>query len=300
MTDKNNRILEIDKQKHLEMALLDRNSENFFSEKLILMKTIRPYLEMMREGGRALEHRIIFIQKGTVKHSANFERYTSVRGNLVLIPSHSIVSIDYISDDAELNIIGFNVPTLRHTWLFTNDIVTFSLSEEDLEIINLMYSTLEHLAFRPYATDYVLADQISSLLGFLQCIAAKQSISVENSFIPKTQRIRNNFMKCISSKEFIKCNIPDIAERMGVSAGYLSSTIKKETGKTAKYWIDERIVYDAKTALTSSDMAIEILAEELGFNSVSNFSNFFKTKTNLSPSEYRTKYKFFSMFNCKI
>ena len=71
------------------------------------------------------------------------------------------------------------------------------------------------------------------------------------------------------------------------------STIKKETGKTAKYWIDERIVYDAKTVLTSSDMAIEILAEELGFNSVSNFSNFFKTKTNLSPSEYRTKYKFF-------
>lgn len=292
MVDINNRILEIDKQKHLEMALLDRNSENFFSEKLILMKNIRPYLDMMREGRRALEHRIIFIRKGTVKHSANFERYTSVRGNLVLIPSHSIVSIDYVSDDAELNIIGFNMPSLRFPWFLTNDILTFNLSEEDLEIINNIYATLELMVSKPYITDYILVDQISSLLGFLQCIAAKQSISIENSFIPKTQRIRNNFMKCLSSKEFTKCNIPDIAEKMGVSVGYLSSTIKKETGKTIKYWIDERILCDAKTALTNSDTAIEILAEELGFNTISNFSNFFKAKTNLSPSEYRIKYKF--------
>jgi AraC-like DNA-binding protein len=100
-------------------------------------------------------------------------------------------------------------------------------------------------------------------------------------------------MKCLSSKEFTKCNIPDIAEKIGVSIGYLSSIIKKETGKTIKYWIDERILCDAKTALTNSDTAIEILAEELGFNTTSNFSNFFKAKTNLSPSEYRTKYKFF-------
>ncbi len=213
MVDINNRILEIDKQKHLEMALLDRNSENFFSEKLILMKNIRPYLDMMREGRRALEHRIIFIRKGTVKHSANFERYTSVRGNLVLIPSHSIVSIDYVSDDAELNIIGFNMPSLRFPWFLTNDILTFNLSEEDLEIINNIYATLELMVSKPYITDYILVDQISSLLGFLQCIAAKQSISIENSFIPKIQRIRNNFMKCLSSKEFTKCNIPDIAEK---------------------------------------------------------------------------------------
>lgn len=293
MADINNRILEIDKQKHLEMALLDRNSENFFSEKLILMKNIRPYLDMMREGRRALEHRIIFIRKGTVKHSANFERYTSVRGNLVLIPSHSIVSIDYVSDDSELNIIGFNMPSLRFPWFLTNDILPFNLSEEDLGIINNIYATLELMVSKPYITDYILVDQISSLLGFLQCIAAKQSISIKNSFIPKTQRIRNNFMKYLSSKEFTKCNIPDIAEKIGVSIGYLSSIIKKETGKTIKYWIDERILCDAKTALTNSDTAIEILAEELGFNSISNFSNFFKAKTNLSPSEYRIKYKFF-------
>lgn len=185
------------------------------------------------------------------------------------------------------------MPSLRFPWFLTNDILTFNLSEEDLEIINNIYATLELMVSKPYITDYILVDQISSLLGFLQCIAAKQSISIENSFIPKTQRIRNNFMKCLSSKEFTKCNIPDIAEKMGVSVGYLSSTIKKETGKTIKYWIDERILCDAKTALTNSDTAIEILAEELGFNSISNFSNFFKAKTNLSPSEYRIKYKFF-------
>ena len=85
----------------------------------------------------------------------------------------------------------------------------------------------------------------------------------------------------------------DLSEELHLSKEYISRTFKKETGKTIKYWIDERILCDAKTALTNSDTAIEILAEELGFNSISNFSNFFKAKTNLSPSEYRIKYKFF-------
>lgn len=74
-----------------------------------------------------------------------------------------------------------------------------------------------------------------------------------------------------------------------VTAGHLNKTIKEITGKTAKQWIEEEIILEAKKMLQKEETTILRISEELQFSNPSFFCNFFKKHTSLSPSEYRSK-----------
>ena len=78
------------------------------------------------------------------------------------------------------------------------------------------------------------------------------------------------------------------ANALHLTADYLSKTIKQVTGKTAKQFVNDAIVREAKVLL-QEHLSIQDISRMLGFNSVQDFSNFFKTHTSLSPTAYRKK-----------
>lgn len=71
------------------------------------------------------------------------------------------------------------------------------------------------------------------------------------------------------------------------SPHYLSDLLKKETGKTAQEHIHLFILEMAKNNLLNSSKPIREIAYMLGFDYPQYFSNLFKSKIGLSPSEYR-------------
>ena len=79
------------------------------------------------------------------------------------------------------------------------------------------------------------------------------------------------------------------ANTLFVTAGHLNKTIKQVTGKTAKQWIEEEIILEAKKMLQNDDLTILSISEELQFSSPSFFCNFFKKHNAVSPSEYRLR-----------
>lgn len=79
------------------------------------------------------------------------------------------------------------------------------------------------------------------------------------------------------------------ANALCITAGHLNKTIKEVTGKTAKQWIEEEIIMEAKRLLLNNDFTILNISEELQFSNPAFFSSFFKKHTSLSPSEYRSK-----------
>ncbi|KAB2805466.1 helix-turn-helix domain-containing protein [Phaeocystidibacter luteus] len=78
-----------------------------------------------------------------------------------------------------------------------------------------------------------------------------------------------------------------LAERVHLSANYLSDLLKKETGRSAKDHINEFLIGRAKRALLTSQDSISEIAYELGFNYPHYFSRLFKAKTGLTPNEFR-------------
>jgi AraC-like DNA-binding protein len=79
------------------------------------------------------------------------------------------------------------------------------------------------------------------------------------------------------------------ANQLNVTPDHLNRIIKANIGKTAKEYIQSRIITEAKRLLYFTDLSNKEIGYALGFNEPSNFSAFFKKCTQLSPSNFRKK-----------
>ena len=77
------------------------------------------------------------------------------------------------------------------------------------------------------------------------------------------------------------------ADKLCVTAKYLSLVVKNVSGKSAGDWIDEYVILEAKALLKSSNMTIQEIADVLNFANQSFFGKYFKHHTGVSPKEYR-------------
>lgn len=81
--------------------------------------------------------------------------------------------------------------------------------------------------------------------------------------------------------------VHNLAKEMNFSSNYLSDLLKKETGKTALEHIHLFVIERAKNILLNSGKSISEIGYSLGFEYPQHFSNLFKSKTGMSPSEFR-------------
>jgi len=77
------------------------------------------------------------------------------------------------------------------------------------------------------------------------------------------------------------------ANGLYITPDHLNRTVKAKIGKTAKEYIQARIITEAKRLLYFTDLTNKEIAYELGFNEPANFSAFFKKHTQLSPSHFK-------------
>lgn len=77
------------------------------------------------------------------------------------------------------------------------------------------------------------------------------------------------------------------AERLNITPDHLNRLVKDKLGKTAKDYIQSRIIIEAKRLLYFTDLNNKEIGYQLGFNEPANFSAFFKKCTQLSPSEFK-------------
>ena len=81
--------------------------------------------------------------------------------------------------------------------------------------------------------------------------------------------------------------VNDYAAEVHLSPKYLSQTVKQFTGKSAKEFIQDRLVLEAKRLLLHTDLSVKEVAYKIGFEEPLHFSAFFKKKAGVSPSSFR-------------
>lgn len=77
------------------------------------------------------------------------------------------------------------------------------------------------------------------------------------------------------------------AEQLHLSSNYFGDLIKKETGRTALEYVQQKLVDTAKLLLTQTDKSINEIAYKLGYQYPQYFSRSFKKMMGITPSEYR-------------
>ncbi len=119
------------------------------------------------------------------------------------------------------------------------------------------------------------------ILGFIGDAAkdTPEKLAIARKYEPMMTYIDSNLSVALS--------LEALAAVMNITPTYLSASFTRDTGRSIKRVIIERIVRRASRELTRADKKVRDVAHELGFKDEHYFSKFFKRETGVSPREFR-------------
>ncbi len=77
------------------------------------------------------------------------------------------------------------------------------------------------------------------------------------------------------------------ARELGYTPRTLSRATHAATARSAKQFIDDRVILEAKRLLAHSDSPAATIARHLGFDDDTNFTKFFRRHTDTTPGAFR-------------
>lgn len=80
------------------------------------------------------------------------------------------------------------------------------------------------------------------------------------------------------------------AERACLSPNYFGDLVKKETGRTAQEYIQDKLINIAKEEILSQTRNVSEIAYRLGFQYPQHFTRIFKKRVGCTPGEYRSQH----------
>ncbi len=169
------------------------------------------------------------------------------------------------------------------------------LSEkEEATIINLVQNMeQEYRSNIDKFSQHIIIAQLELLLNYADRFYHRQFITRKITNHGMLNRLEDILTGYFGSDNLSKKGLPTvqhIAEALNVSPGYLSGLLKTLTGQSTQQHIHDKLIEKAKEKLSVTDLSVSEIAYELGFEHPQSFSKLFKTKTNLSPLEFRQSF----------
>jgi AraC-like DNA-binding protein len=140
-----------------------------------------------------------------------------------------------------------------------------------------------------FSQDVIIA-QIELLLTYTERFYQRQFITRKTNHHEVIDRLELVLSEYFNSDDLGEHGLPSvayIAQKLNISPNYLSGLLKVLTGQSTQQHIHEKLIEKAKEKLSTTPLSISEIAYELGFEHPQSFSKLFKTKTNLSPVEFR-------------
>jgi AraC-like DNA-binding protein len=166
------------------------------------------------------------------------------------------------------------------------------LTEEEKDRLNGYFAEMQRLQESDYPFKW---DMIRNILQLLihEGIRLQQQQIVQPGIV--RDRLVNAFFSLLnqqfpvdSPENSIKLLTPaHFADQLHVHVNHLNSVIKKNTGKSTRTIIHERIVTEAKALLRNTSWNVAEIAYALGFEYPSHFNKYFKQFTTETPLEFR-------------
>jgi AraC-like DNA-binding protein len=172
---------------------------------------------------------------------------------------------------------------------------TLHLSEEEKTTIMSIFSMIEtELNSRiDDSSQNVVISQIELLLNYANRFYKRQFITrkaVNNNLLQKLEDLIDDYF---TSELSLNQGVPTVhylAEHLNLSPSYLSDMLRSLIGQNAQQYVHEKLIDKAKEKLSTTSLTVGEVAYALGFEHSQSFSKLFKTKTNLSPLEFRRSF----------
>ena len=167
------------------------------------------------------------------------------------------------------------------------------MSEEEGRNMDAIFENIEkeyNLAIDNFSQDVIL-NAIELLLTYSNRYYNRQFITRKTAIQPLLSKVEMFLTDYFRNAENEKLpSAESIATQLNISPRYLSNCLKQLTGQTLQQHIHEKLIERAKELLGNTSSTISEIAYQLGFEYPQSFSKLFKTKTSLTPLQYRKSF----------
>lgn len=165
------------------------------------------------------------------------------------------------------------------------------LSEKEETVVSGVIQNIqqEYHANIDTFSQQIIISQIEVLLNYSQRFYHRQFITRRIANHKVLNQLEALMDQYFNSNAMIRGlpTVQYIAGQLNLSPDYLSTLLKVTTGLNTQQHIHEKLIAKAKEKLAGTAMSVSEIAYELGFEHSQSFSKLFKSKTNLSPKEFR-------------
>jgi AraC family transcriptional regulator, transcriptional activator of pobA len=240
--------------------------------------------------------------KGQLKYGKS--HYDFDDGTMSFIAPNQIISIDSEEDrNADGWSLLFHSDLIRQYPLgkaikkygyFSYEVTeALHLSSEEEKIIEAIIQNIQkEIASRldNFSQD-VIVSNLELLLSYCNRFYSRQFITRKMATNDLLTNFENILAKYFTNDSDLTLpTVEKLANELNVSSSYLSDMLRSLTGQNTQQHIHEKIIDKAKEILTTTTLTASEIAYQLGFEYPQSFSKLFKSKTNLTPMEYRQSF----------
>uniref|UniRef100_UPI0040565A48 helix-turn-helix domain-containing protein n=1 Tax=Alistipes sp. TaxID=1872444 RepID=UPI0040565A48 len=210
------------------------------------------------------------------------------------ISSKEPISGCVISFDEEfLKGIDVDIKHLFPLFIATRKQPVLQLEEEECEeLISAIYEIkkeITHTKREPFEQEIIQSYFVILLYRLGQIIRRREEElpAMENSAKSRNEEYLERFIKLLAANYKQERTLAFYASELCITPKYLTTLIKRISGRSASEWIDSCVIMEAKNLLRYSTMSIQEIAYALNFPNQSFFGKYFKHQTGYSPSAYK-------------
>jgi AraC family transcriptional activator of pobA len=166
------------------------------------------------------------------------------------------------------------------------------LSDKEETMLTTIVQNIEqeyHANIDRFSQSVIIA-QLELLLTYSERFYQRQFLTrkiASHEILSKLEDLLTNYFTSGALAQKGLPSVTYIAENLNISPGYLSGLLKSLTGQNTQQHLHNKLIELAKEKLSTTNLSISEIAYELGFEHLQSFSKLFKTKTTLSPLEFR-------------
>lgn len=227
------------------------------------------------------EGTLVFVSPGQVLDVENKVDFYQPMGHGLVFHPDLIKGTSLAKSMTEYNFFSYQ----------TNEALHLSAKERQL-VLDLFSKIATELAQSvDKHSKKLIASNIELFFNYCERFYDRQFITrqhVSSGILERFEDLLNNYF---SSEKPYSIGLPSVAycaDKLHLSSNYFGDLIKKETGKTAQEYIQNKIIDVAKERVFDVDRSISQIAYDLGFKYPQHFNRLFKQKTGSTPNEYRS------------